>query len=138
MIMSFLPVIRYASRRQPIINSKANGQTVSYLIQKGAKRKKETISTSTSNVSRFLSDEKKASGEDKFSYVPFGAGRHRCIGEFFAYVQIKTIWSVLLRKYEFELVNGHFPEIDFETMIHTPKNPFVRYKTRGDVANVVD
>ncbi|XP_065832818.1 lanosterol 14-alpha demethylase-like [Oscarella lobularis] len=88
------------------------------------------------NPKRFLSDEKKPSGEDKFSYVPFGAGRHRCIGEFFAYVQIKTIWSVLLRKYEFELVNGHFPEIDFETMIHTPKNPFVRYKTRGDVANV--
>ena len=137
MTTSFLPVIRYASRRQPIISLKANGQTVSYLIRKGAKRKNYLyINFDFSNVSRFLSDEKKPSGEDKFSYVPFGAGRHRCIGEFFAYVQIKTIWSVLLRKYEFELVNGHFPEIDFETMIHTPKNPFVRYKTRGDVANV--
>ena len=37
------------------------------------------------------------------------SGRHRCIGESFAYVQIKTIWSVLLRKYEFDLVDNHFP-----------------------------
>ena len=26
----------------------------------------------------------------KFSYVPFGAGRHRCIGETFAYVQVRA------------------------------------------------
>ncbi|XP_019646002.1 PREDICTED: lanosterol 14-alpha demethylase-like [Branchiostoma belcheri] len=66
----------------------------------------------------------------KFSYVPFGAGRHRCIGENFAYVQIKTIWAVLLREFEFELVDGHFPAVNVETMIHTPSQAIIRYKKR--------
>nr|XP_014350652.1 PREDICTED: lanosterol 14-alpha demethylase [Latimeria chalumnae] len=56
--------------------------------------------------------------------------RHRCIGENFAYVQIKTIWSTLLRLYEFDLVDGYFPKVNYTTMIHTPNNPVIRYKRR--------
>nr|XP_060638255.1 lanosterol 14-alpha demethylase [Anolis sagrei ordinatus] len=78
---------------------------------------------------RYL-QENPAAGE-KFAYVPFGAGRHRCIGENFAYVQIKTIWSTLLRWYEFDLVDGYFPSINYKTMIHTPNNPIIRYKRRS-------
>jgi len=78
---------------------------------------------------RFL-EEDVATSTEKFSYVPFGAGRHRCIGESFAYVQIKTIWSVLLRMFEFDLVDGHFPDINYTTMIHTPYNPVIKYKKR--------
>lgn len=70
--------------------------------------------------------------DTKFSYVPFGAGRHRCIGEQFAYVQIKTIWATLLRKYKFDLVDEYFPKTNFATMIHTPKNPVIQYKLRKD------
>uniref|UniRef100_A0A8C8MFR0 Lanosterol 14-alpha demethylase n=1 Tax=Oncorhynchus tshawytscha TaxID=74940 RepID=A0A8C8MFR0_ONCTS len=77
---------------------------------------------------RYLNDNP-AAGE-KFAYVPFGAGRHRCIGENFAYVQIKTIWSTMLRLYEFNLVDGYFPTINYTTMIHTPHNPVIRYKRR--------
>uniref|UniRef100_A0A665TQ23 Lanosterol 14-alpha demethylase n=1 Tax=Echeneis naucrates TaxID=173247 RepID=A0A665TQ23_ECHNA len=77
---------------------------------------------------RYLNDNP-AAGE-KFAYVPFGAGRHRCIGENFAYVQIKTIWSTLLRMYDFDLVDGYFPTINYTTMIHTPHNPIIRYKRR--------
>uniref|UniRef100_A0AAX7VPG1 Lanosterol 14-alpha demethylase n=1 Tax=Astatotilapia calliptera TaxID=8154 RepID=A0AAX7VPG1_ASTCA len=77
---------------------------------------------------RYLNDNP-AAGE-KFAYVPFGAGRHRCIGENFAYVQIKTIWSTLLRMYDFDLVDGYFPTINYTTMIHTPHNPVIRYKRR--------
>uniref|UniRef100_A0A3P9J5T5 Lanosterol 14-alpha demethylase n=1 Tax=Oryzias latipes TaxID=8090 RepID=A0A3P9J5T5_ORYLA len=77
---------------------------------------------------RYLHDNP-AAGE-KFAYVPFGAGRHRCIGENFAYVQIKTIWSTLLRTYRFELVDGYFPSINYSTMIHTPHNPVIRYRRR--------
>lgn len=58
------------------------------------------------------------------------SGRHRCIGENFAYVQIKTIWSTLLRMYDFDLVDGYFPTINYTTMIHTPHNPVIRYKRR--------
>lgn len=80
------------------------------------------------NPDRYL-HENPAAGE-KFAYVPFGAGRHRCIGENFAYVQIKTIWSTMLRMYEFDLVEGHFPEVNYTTMIHTPYNPIIRYRRR--------
>ncbi|XP_041104801.1 lanosterol 14-alpha demethylase [Polyodon spathula] len=80
------------------------------------------------NPDRYL-HENPAAGE-KFAYIPFGAGRHRCIGENFAYVQIKTIWSTMLRLYEFDLVDGYFPTVNYTTMIHTPNNPMIRYKRR--------
>ncbi|XP_077159973.1 lanosterol 14-alpha demethylase [Paroedura picta] len=79
---------------------------------------------------RYLQINPVAAGE-KFAYIPFGAGRHRCIGENFAYVQIKTIWSTLLHLYEFDLVDAYFPTINYTTMIHTPNNPVIRYKRRS-------
>ncbi|XP_005103142.1 lanosterol 14-alpha demethylase [Aplysia californica] len=79
---------------------------------------------------RFLDPE--VANSEKFAYIPFGAGRHRCIGESFAYVQIKTIWSILIRKYEFDLVDGYFPTVNVSTMIHTPTNPVIQYKLRSE------
>jgi sterol 14-demethylase len=38
-----------------------------------------------------------------FGWIPFGAGRHRCVGAPFAMMQIKAIFSILLRRYEFAL-----------------------------------
>jgi sterol 14-demethylase len=40
---------------------------------------------------------------NRWTWIPFGAGRHRCVGAAFATMQIKAIFSVLLREYEFEL-----------------------------------
>ncbi|CAN6231266.1 unnamed protein product [Urochloa humidicola] len=45
----------------------------------------------------------------KFSYIVFSAGRHACPGEAFAYMQMKAIWSHLLRNFELELVSP-FPK----------------------------
>ena len=42
----------------------------------------------------------------KFKWVPFGSGRHRCIGFDFAQLQIRCVWSQVLRLYELELPNG--------------------------------
>lgn len=78
---------------------------------------------------RFL-DMTGVASDEKFSYVPFGAGRHRCIGESFAYVQVKTIMSTLLQLYEFHLIDGRFPNIDKTTMIQTPENPIIGYTRR--------
>ncbi|KAK3726661.1 hypothetical protein RRG08_016970 [Elysia crispata] len=77
---------------------------------------------------RFIDPE--VANSEKFAYVPFGAGRHRCIGETFAYIQIKTIFSVLIRKYKFSLVDNYFPEVNYTTMIHTPTNPIIQYTYR--------
>jgi sterol 14-demethylase len=40
---------------------------------------------------------------NRWTWIPFGAGRHRCVGAAFATMQIKAIFSVLLREYAFEM-----------------------------------
>ena len=45
-------------------------------------------------------------------YLPFGAGRHPCIGEQFAYLQISTIITALVRRMEFRF-DGEFPKSDY-------------------------
>ncbi len=40
---------------------------------------------------------------NRWTWIPFGAGRHRCVGAQFAMMQLKAIFSVLLQNYEFEL-----------------------------------
>eukprot|EP00051_Salpingoeca_urceolata_P000791 m.36129 g.36129 ORF g.36129 m.36129 type:complete len:502 (+) comp10989_c0_seq1:273-1778(+) len=67
----------------------------------------------------------------KFKWVPFGAGRHRCIGFEFAQIQIRAVWSRLLRDFEFAIPSGKMPEINFRTMIHTPMDSTVTYKRRN-------
>jgi len=67
---------------------------------------------------------------DRYSFIGFGAGRHQCSGESFAYVQIKTIWSTLLRKYDMELVTP-FPAPDYTTLIAGPQAPvLIKYKKK--------
>ena len=40
---------------------------------------------------------------NRWTWIPFGAGRHRCVGAAFAMLQLKAIFSVLLRDFTFEL-----------------------------------
>lgn len=40
---------------------------------------------------------------NRWTWIPFGAGKHRCVGAAFAQMQIKAIFSVLLREYTFEM-----------------------------------
>nr|CAB3462695.1 unnamed protein product [Digitaria exilis] len=66
----------------------------------------------------------------KFSYIPFSAGRHVCLGENYAYMQIKVIWSHLLRNFELELVSP-FPGEELEKLIPGPRGQvMVSYKRR--------
>eukprot|EP00891_Asterochloris_glomerata_P008191 jgi/Astpho2/8191/e_gw1.00120.216.1_t len=64
-----------------------------------------------------------------FSFIGFGGGRHGCMGSNFAYLQIKTIWSVLLRNFEFEMLDP-FPEPDYEAMVVGPKPCRTRFRRR--------
>jgi len=66
----------------------------------------------------------------KFSYTSFSGGRHACLGEHFAYMQIKVIWSYLLRNFELKLVSP-FPEVEWEKFIPGPRGEvMVSYKRR--------
>ncbi|CAO2178622.1 unnamed protein product [Urochloa humidicola] len=56
----------------------------------------------------------------KFSYTAFGGGRHRCVGEAYAYMQIKVIWSYLLRNFELELISP-FPKTNWSKLVPEPK-----------------
>ena len=70
--------------------------------------------------------------EDKrpFAYISFGGGRHKCMGNAFAILQIKTIIAVLLNQYEFELA-GDPIETDFQGLVLGPKPPIrIRYRRR--------
>lgn len=69
----------------------------------------------------------------RWNYIPFGAGRHRCVGAAFATMQIKAIFSVLLREYEFEMAQP--PETyhnDHSKMVVQLARPAkVRYRRRS-------
>lgn len=52
-------------------------------------------------------------------YLPFGAGRHRCIGEQFAYLQIGVIIATLARTFTWKLTDS-FPQPDYQSMVVLP------------------
>ncbi|CCA74606.1 related to sterol 14 alpha-demethylase [Serendipita indica DSM 11827] len=64
-------------------------------------------------------------------YQPFGAGRHRCIGENFAYVQLGSIIATMIRALELRLPEG-MPEHNYHTMVVVPKSPCdIEYRRRS-------
>jgi len=54
-------------------------------------------------------------------YLPFGAGRHRCIGEQFAHLQLGAILATLVRELSWK--GQKTPDQDYTTMIVMPKKP---------------
>ncbi len=101
------------------------------------------VSTAVSNrmpecfpePARFDPDRYKEGREEDrqvFAWLPFGAGRHRCVGAAFAMMQLKAIFCVLLRRYSFEMAQP--PESyrnDHSKMVVQLKQPCrVRYQRR--------
>lgn len=78
--------------------------------------------------------------EDKrdFAYIAFGGGRHKCLGNAFAILQIKAILAMLLGQYEFELA-GDEVAADFHGLVIGPKTPCrVRYRRRANPSITTD
>jgi len=48
-------------------------------------------------------DPPRAEDRQLFAWIPFGAGRHRCVGAAFAMIQLKAVLSSLLLRYRFEM-----------------------------------
>lgn len=55
-------------------------------------------------------------------YLPFGGGRHRCIGEQFAYVQLGTILASYVYNVTWEL-KDKLPDVDYASMVTLPLEP---------------
>ena len=71
--------------------------------------------------------------DNPWNWIPFGAGRHRCVGAAFAMMQLKTIFSVLLEEWTFEMAQP--PETyrnDHSKMVVQLEQPcVVRYRRRA-------
>ncbi|KAE8378245.1 serine/threonine protein kinase chk2 [Aspergillus bertholletiae] len=70
-------------------------------------------------------------------YLPFGAGRHRCIGEQFAYVQLGAITAALVRLFKFNNLPGvqTLPDTDYSSLFSKPLgNSVIQFEKRKSVA----
>jgi sterol 14-demethylase len=69
---------------------------------------------------------------NRWTWIPFGAGRHRCVGNAFAMMQLKAIFSVILRDYEFEMTQpSESYRDDTSKMVIQLETPCrVRYRRR--------
>ena len=67
-----------------------------------------------------------------WTWIPFGAGRHRCVGQAFALMQLKAIFSVLFEEWEFELAQPQEDYVaDLSKMVIQLQQPCtVRYRRR--------
>ncbi|KAM0846558.1 hypothetical protein ACQ4PT_055579 [Festuca glaucescens] len=80
---------------------------------------------------RFCPDRAEDKAGGKFSYTSFGGGgNHGCFGEAYAYMQIKIIWSYLLRNFDLKLMSP-FPKPDWSKFVLLPRGKvLVSYKRR--------
>jgi len=66
-------------------------------------------------------------------YLPFGAGRHRCIGEQFANVQLQTITAEIVRLLKVRNVDGSNKviETDYSSLFSRPLDPaYIHWERR--------
>jgi len=70
--------------------------------------------------------------QNRWTWIPFGAGKHRCVGNAFAMMQLKAIFSVILRDYEFEMAQpSETYRDDVSKMVIQLQQPCrVRYRRR--------
>jgi len=65
-----------------------------------------------------------------WAFIAFGGGRHKCMGNAFALLQVKAILATLLRRYDFELVDPNVKP-DFHGLVIGPSEPCrLRYRRR--------
>jgi sterol 14-demethylase len=77
-------------------------------------------------------DPKRPAPENVFASIAFGGGKHKCIGNAFALLQVRAIFVALLREYDFELSQAaeDYKEV-MPTLILRPSDPCrLRYKRR--------
>lgn len=71
--------------------------------------------------------------QNRWTWIPFGAGKHRCVGNAFAMMQMKAIFSVILRDFEFEAAQPlDSYRDDFTKMVIQLQQPCrVRYRRKA-------
>ncbi|KAI1084715.1 cytochrome P450 [Whalleya microplaca] len=73
----------------------------------------------------------------KSPYLPFGAGRHRCIGEKFAYANLSVIVATMVRTFKLETLDGkqRVPPTDYSSLFSRPtQRAVIRWVRRSPLA----
>ncbi|PRQ03785.1 cytochrome P450 [Enhygromyxa salina] len=79
---------------------------------------------------RFM-DPRNEDKKNPMAWIPFGAGRHRCMGIMFAQLQLRALWSHLLRNFDFEPVEDSYAP-DYSRLLVGPRHPCrLRYRRRS-------
>lgn len=70
---------------------------------------------------------------NRWTWIPFGAGRHRCVGAAFALMQLKAIFSILLQDWEFEMAqpSGTYRNDHSKMVVQLAQPCKVRYRKRS-------
>ena len=70
--------------------------------------------------------------QNRWTWIPFGAGKHRCVGNAFAMMQMKAIFSVILRDFEFEMSQPpeSYRDDTSKMVIQLARPAKVRYRRR--------
>jgi sterol 14-demethylase len=71
--------------------------------------------------------------QNRWTWIPFGAGKHRCVGNAFAMMQLKAIFSVILRDFTFAMAQpSESYRDDHSKMVIQLEQPCrVRYRRRA-------
>jgi sterol 14-demethylase len=70
--------------------------------------------------------------DNPWNWIPFGAGRHRCVGAAFALMQLKSIFCVLLRDWEIEAaqpIDSYHNDLS-KMVVQLAQPCMVRYRRR--------
>lgn len=76
---------------------------------------------------RFLSNENR-----RFSFMPFGAGERICIGNHFAMLESQLLLAMIIREYDFELLNPVEAEVEMVVSLRPKGGLPVRIGRRSD------
>jgi len=136
MCPTFIMILRHARKNIPVKSE--NSKT--YVIPEGdqvvvSPTVSMRIKTTFPNPNTYDPD-RFSPGRDEhkipYAYLGFGGGMHSCMGEKFAFLQVKIIISILFREYEIERIEPGLPDIGYDDMVVGPKGDCrIRYKKRS-------
>lgn len=77
-------------------------------------------------------EDRREDARNPWAWIPFGGGRHKCVGSAFAMMQLKTIFSIMLREFEFELAQPgeRYADNHSKMVVHLKQPCRVRYRRR--------
>ena len=83
---------------------------------------------------RYSSD-RREDARNPWAWIPFGGGRHKCVGSAFAMMQLKVIFSIVLRRLDFSLAQPDDSYVDNHSkmVVHLKQPCRVRYQKRKPV-----